>query len=114
MADAWRRRVSIHASGTPDIWMFAPDEPAIRVTDNPDWDGDPVWSRDGTYIVYASRWHGRWQLYRRNPTAIAPEELLLASDTPITPLQTVSENDVIYAGYRHRLIYDGRHHYIII
>ena len=35
--------------GTPDIWMFAPDEPAIRVTDNPDWDRDPVWSRDGTY-----------------------------------------------------------------
>src|SRR6516164_4308004 len=69
--------------GTTDIWMYQPGEHAIRVTDNPDWDMNPVWSRDGQNIVYASRRQGRARLYRRNPTAIAPEELLLDSDTAI-------------------------------
>src|SRR5262245_47812626 len=92
--------------GTADIWMFAPGEQEIRVTDNPDWDTDPLWSGDGQYIVYASRRQNRWRLYRRNPTAVAPEDLLLDSDTLITPLQTVSATDVIYAAQRPRLPFD--------
>jgi DNA-binding winged helix-turn-helix (wHTH) protein/Tol biopolymer transport system component len=92
--------------GTADIWMFGPSEQQIRVTDNPDWDMDPVWSPDGKYIVYASRRHNKSQLYRRNPAAIAPEELLLDSDTPITPLQTDSAADVLYAAQRPRLPFD--------
>ncbi|HEU5258350.1 MAG TPA: winged helix-turn-helix domain-containing protein [Vicinamibacterales bacterium] len=92
--------------GTTDIWMFGPDEREVRVTDNPAWDTSPVWSTDGKYIVYASRRQNRSRLYRRNPTAIAPEELLLESDTPIMPLQTVSANDVVYAAQRARLPFD--------
>jgi eukaryotic-like serine/threonine-protein kinase len=92
--------------GTADIWMFAPGEQEIRVTDNPDWDMNPVWSPDGKYIVYASRRQNRSRLYRRNPTAIAPEELLLDSDTPIMPLQTVSATDVLYAAQRPRSPFD--------
>ena len=92
--------------GTADIWMFGPGEHEIRVTDNPDWDMSPVWSPDGQCIVYASRRQNRWRLYRRNPTAIAPEELLLDSDTPVTPLQTVSANDVLYAAQRPRSTFD--------
>ena len=92
--------------GTTDIWVFGPGEHAIRVTDNPDWDMNPVWSRDGESIVYASRRQNRSRLYRRNPTAIAPEELLLDSDTPITPLQTVSTNDVMYAAQRPPSMFD--------
>jgi hypothetical protein len=92
--------------GTADIWMFEPGEQAIRVTDNPDWDMNPVWSRDGESIVYASRRQNRSRLYRRNPTAIAPEELLLDSDTPIAPLQTVSTNDVMYAAQRSPSMFD--------
>jgi dipeptidyl aminopeptidase/acylaminoacyl peptidase len=93
-------------TGTADIWMFGPGEQEIRVTDNPDWDVAPVWSPDGKYIVYASRRQNRSRLYRRNPTAIAPEELLLDSDTPIMPLQTVSATDVLYAAQRPRLPFD--------
>jgi eukaryotic-like serine/threonine-protein kinase len=66
----------------------------------------PVWSRDGQYIVYASRRWNRWHLYRRNPTAIAPEELLLDSESPVAPLQTVSATDVVYAAQRPRLPFD--------
>ncbi|HKF65790.1 MAG TPA: winged helix-turn-helix domain-containing protein [Vicinamibacterales bacterium] len=92
--------------GTADIWMYQPGEPAIRVTDNPDWDMNPMWSRDGQSIVYASRRQGRSRLYRRNPTAIAPEELLLDSDTAIAPLQAVSTNDVLYAAQRPASMFD--------
>ena len=75
--------------GTADIWIFGPGEHKIRVTDNPDWEMNPVWSPDGAYIVYESRRQNRWRLYRRNPTAVLPEEVLLDSDTAVTPLQTV-------------------------
>jgi DNA-binding winged helix-turn-helix (wHTH) protein/Tol biopolymer transport system component len=92
--------------GTADIWMYQPGEPAIRVTDNPDWDMSPTWSRDGQHIVYASRRQSRSRLYRRNPTAIAPEELLFDSDTAITPLQVVSTNDVLYAAQRSPSLFD--------
>ena len=92
--------------GTSDVWIFAPGEPDIRVTDNPGSDASPVWSTDGQYIVYASRRQNRWRLYRRNPREIAPEELLLESDTAVTPLQTVSANDVLYAAQRPRSPFD--------
>ena len=58
--------------GTSDIWIVAPGEPDIRVTDNPGSDASPVWSTDGQYIVYVSRRQNRWRLYRRNIRAIAP------------------------------------------
>ncbi|HXW07428.1 MAG TPA: hypothetical protein VD833_19480 [Vicinamibacterales bacterium] len=96
-------------TGTADIWMFAPGENEVRVTDNPDWDLNPLWSGWGEYIVYASRRQNRWRLYRRNPRAVAPEELLLDSDTAVTPLQTVSERDVLYAAQRPRLPFDLWH-----
>jgi DNA-binding winged helix-turn-helix (wHTH) protein/Tol biopolymer transport system component len=92
--------------GTADIWMFGPGEHEIRVTDNPDWDVGPVWSPDGQYVVYASRRHNRWHLYRRSPTAVAPEELLLDSDAPVTPLQMISANDVLYTAQRPRSPFD--------
>jgi DNA-binding winged helix-turn-helix (wHTH) protein/dipeptidyl aminopeptidase/acylaminoacyl peptidase len=92
--------------GTADIWMFGSGERETRVTDNPDWDVDPLWSPDGQYIVYASRRQNRWRLCRRSPTAAAPEEVLLDSETPVTPLQAVSAKNVLYAAQRPRLPFD--------
>ena len=57
-------------------------------------------------VSRASRRHDRWQLYRRSPTAVAPEELLLDSDTPVSPLQTLSGKDVMYVAQRPRLPFD--------
>ena len=92
--------------GTSDIWMFEPGEHDIRVTDNPGSDTSPVWSPMAS--TSCTRRAGRIdeRLYRRNPRAIAPEELLLESDTAVTPLQTVSANDVLYAAQRPRSPFD--------
>lgn len=63
-------------TGTSDVWVF--DEGReVRVTENPHWDSDPIWSEDGRYVVYGSRRGNRWQIYRRLATAVGAEELLL-------------------------------------
>ena len=83
-------------TGTGDVWVF--DEGReVRVTDDPDWDSDPVWSEDGLYVVYSSRRGDRWRIYRRRATAVGPEELLLDSESPVTPLQVLRSRHLVYA-----------------
>jgi DNA-binding winged helix-turn-helix (wHTH) protein/Tol biopolymer transport system component len=86
-------------TGTSDVWVFDGAR-EVRVTDNPDWDGDPVWSEDGLHVVYSSRRGDRWQLYRRQATALGPEELLLDTDNPVTPLQVLRSTQIVYAAWR--------------
>jgi DNA-binding winged helix-turn-helix (wHTH) protein/Tol biopolymer transport system component len=86
-------------TGTSDVWVL--DEGRdVRVTDNPDWDSDPVWSDDGRYVVYSSRRGNRWQIYRRLATAVGAEELLLDIDSPVTPLQVLRSTHIVYAAQR--------------
>ena len=92
-------------TGTSDVWVF--DEGReVRVTDNPGWDSDPVWSEDGRHIVYSSQRGDRWQIYRREATAVGPEELLLESDRPVTPLQALRSTHIVYAARQAMLPFD--------
>jgi len=92
-------------TGTSDVWVF--DEGReLRVTANPGWDRDPVWSEDGAYVVYSSQRAGRWRIYRRRATAVGPEELLLDTDTPVTPLQVLRSTQIVYAAQRPALPFD--------
>ena len=86
-------------AGTSDVWVFD-QERELRVTDSPDWDGDPVWSEDGLNVVYSARREGRWSIYRRQATTVGPEESLLDSDSPVTPLQVLRSTHVVYAARR--------------
>jgi DNA-binding winged helix-turn-helix (wHTH) protein/Tol biopolymer transport system component len=86
-------------TGTSDVWVFEEGR-EVRVTDTPDWNGDPVWSEDGLHVVYSSRRGDRWQLYRRQATAVGPEELLLDTDNPVTPLQVLRSTHIVYAARR--------------
>jgi len=81
------------------VWVLD-ERREVRVTDNPDWDGDPVWSEDGLDVVYSSKRGDRWQIYRRQATAVGPEELLLDTDGPVTPLQVLHSRHVVYAARR--------------
>jgi eukaryotic-like serine/threonine-protein kinase len=92
-------------TGTSDVWVFD-DEREVRVTDDPDWDSDPVWAEDGLHVVYCSRRGGRWRIYRRQATTVGPEELLLDTDNPVTPLQVLHSTHVVYAARRAALPFD--------
>jgi hypothetical protein len=50
--------------------------------------------------MYSSRRGGRWRIYRRQAAAIGPEELLVDSDTAVTPLQALGAMHVMYAARR--------------
>lgn len=86
-------------TGTSDIWVFDQGR-ENRVTENPAWDDNPVWSADGLHVVYGSRRGDRWQIYRRQATAVGAEELLLDTDTAVTPLQVLRSTHVVYTARR--------------
>jgi DNA-binding winged helix-turn-helix (wHTH) protein/Tol biopolymer transport system component len=86
-------------TGTSDVWVFdGPRE--VRVTDNPDWDSNPVWSEDGSHVVYSARRGDRWHIYRRQATAVGAEELLLDTDSAVAPLQVLHSTQIVYATQR--------------
>jgi DNA-binding winged helix-turn-helix (wHTH) protein/Tol biopolymer transport system component len=86
-------------TGTSDIWVIDGGR-ELRVTDDAGWDRSPVWSTDGEHVAYSARRDGRWRIYRRQATAVGPEELMLDSDTPLEPLQMLSSAHVLYSARR--------------
>src|SRR5207249_3405689 len=44
----------------------------------------PIWSPDGTRIIYTALQSGKWRLYQKASTGAGNEELLLESQRPIT------------------------------
>jgi hypothetical protein len=83
-------------TGTGDVWVFDGGR-EVRVTDDAGDDREPVWSENGVYVVYSSTRGGRSRIYRREATAVGPEELLLDADDPVTPLQTLRSARIVYA-----------------
>ena len=67
-------------SGTYDVWEYdlARGSPS-RLTFGARQDGYPVWSPDGTSLVFSSNRAGHYQLYRKLVATSAKEELLLES-----------------------------------
>ncbi len=92
-------------TATSDIWVFDNGR-EMRVTDDPGWDDDPVWSDDGHHVAYSSRRGDRWRIYRRQATAVGPEELLLDADTPVTPLQILPSTHIVYSARHASLPFD--------
>ena len=92
-------------TGTSDIWIFDGTR-ELRVTDDPGWDGDPLWSADGHDVVYSSRRDGRWQIFSRPATAVGAEELLLEVETPVSPLQFLRSREIVYTAQRAKRPFD--------
>lgn len=73
-------------SWASDIWLIdAATGTRSRFTFDKAADFEPVWSPDGTYIVFASNRGGTLDLYRKRATGSEEEQLLLTSDTPKHP-----------------------------
>jgi Tol biopolymer transport system component len=73
-------------SGVSDIWSFDVVRGAsTRLTFGGSVNGFPIWSPDGSEIVFASNREGRFNMYRKRPNGAKDEELLLQTNENTHP-----------------------------
>jgi serine/threonine protein kinase/Tol biopolymer transport system component len=83
-------------TGTNDIWLFDLSRGVpSRFTTDPSGDSNPLWSPDGSRIVFASGRDGALNLYQKSASGAASEELLLASSEPKVPNDWSSDGQFI-------------------
>jgi len=74
-------------SRNTDVWLLETIRGvATRFTFDTGQDRGPVWSPDGTRIVFGSSRTGSIDLYERPASGATPEQLLLASSNPSLPI----------------------------
>lgn len=75
-SDGRRAAVYRNVQGNGDIWVLDGSRTS-RFTSDPAIEGFPLWSTDGSRIVFRSRRTGTWELYQKFSGGTGPEELLL-------------------------------------
>jgi len=84
--DLQRIAVVKREAAVGDIWILdQAGGTSSRLTFDPAPEEAPVWSPDGTGIVFSSSRNGTFDLYRKNSAGAGQEEVLLKSDHPKTP-----------------------------
>jgi Tol biopolymer transport system component len=86
--DGRRAAVSVldYAVNTRDIWVFDITRGVrTRITFDPSDDVTPVWSADGTQLVFASNRAGHFDIYRKSVAGVGGEELILKDDAEKYP-----------------------------
>jgi Tol biopolymer transport system component len=91
------KRVAVHRhDGTGgDIWVFEPPPRApTRITFDATQDNSsPVWSADGSQIVFSSKRNGKWGLYvTRSDGSGTDGELLIESELPKAAMSWAPDN----------------------
>ena len=85
-----RRRVVVDgpdSQGNRDVWIFdLATNNLTRFTFNPATELFPIWSPDGSRIVFASDQEGPRNLYQKDATGAGKEEILLKSDSNKIPM----------------------------
>jgi eukaryotic-like serine/threonine-protein kinase len=94
---AFERRSS---QGDRDIWLLdGSDGTSTRLTFNPSDDYFPVWSPDGSQIVFASSRDGSFGLYQKPASGAGSEGPLLKSSIDIAPYSWSSDGRfIVYRG----------------
>jgi eukaryotic-like serine/threonine-protein kinase len=85
--DGTRVAVHKHEAAGGDVFVIEPRGAMPRLTfDASRHNSMPIWSPDGTRIVYASLQKGKWGLYRTLSNGSGTEERLFESDLPKVPM----------------------------
>jgi len=96
------------ASGNPDIWLFDVRRGAFSAfTSDPADDVAPIWSPDGSRIIFSSNRRGVHDLYQKALAGDRSEELLLSTGQPITATDWSSDGHyVLYTSRDPKLGFD--------
>jgi eukaryotic-like serine/threonine-protein kinase len=82
-------RVAVHrhdANGG-DIVVFEPGGSNLRLTTNAaQHNSMPIWSPDGSQIVFASLRNGKWGLYQKLSSGSGTDQMLYESDLTVAPM----------------------------
>jgi Tol biopolymer transport system component len=94
--DAKRIAVHRHDVNGGDIVVLEPRGSTTSLTvDASQHNSMPVWSPDGTQIVFASLRNGKWGLYQTLSTRAGAQEKLYESDLPMAPMSWSPDNKYI-------------------
>lgn len=77
--DGRRAAVTILEHGRSDVWIANLDTGTLQRLTFEGFNIEPVWSRDGEWVYYASNRSGPYQIYRRRATGEGAEERVMAS-----------------------------------
>ena len=70
--------------GTSDIWLLdTRDNAEQRLTFDASWDILPLWSPDGSSVIFSSNRRGPWEVYRRSATGAGNDEQVVPSETSV-------------------------------
>jgi eukaryotic-like serine/threonine-protein kinase len=85
--DGTRIAVHRHESTGGDVFVIEPRGAVTRLTfDAARHSSMPIWSPDGTHVVYSSMQKGKWGLYQTLSNGSGTEQLLIESDLPKAPM----------------------------
>jgi Tol biopolymer transport system component len=95
--DGKRIAVHRHDGAGGDVWLVeAAGGKTSRLTfDASQENSSPIWSPDGSRIVFGSRRNGKWGLYQKLSNGTGNEELLVESDLVKSPTSWSADGEII-------------------
>ena len=100
--DGKRVAVMRTVQGNTDVWLIDTGRDGCsRFTFNPGLDGSPVWSSDGTRVVFSSSRNGPSDLFEKAASGAGDDRPLLASAEPKMPLDWSSDGQWLLYTTRH-------------
>ncbi|HQX81602.1 MAG TPA: winged helix-turn-helix domain-containing protein [Vicinamibacterales bacterium] len=94
--DGRRLAVSIYDRGASDIWAGEIDRGILQRMTTDGGNVDPVWSHDGTSILFATAQPGATRVYRMPADGTAPP-MLVSSVTSLSPSSVTADSRVFAA-----------------
>ncbi|HET9387030.1 MAG TPA: protein kinase [Gemmatimonadales bacterium] len=93
------RRVALYrtTNGDQDIWWHELGrEVGLRLTTDPSGDNSPLWSRDGSRVLFSTNRTGIRSIFEKSITGTGGETLFLQTDQNVVPLDWSPDGTLLY------------------